>query len=524
MKKVLIAAKLQLREELSTMIDWKEYGYRIVESEENVWDAQNILDNEAIDLLVIEKDNEEVSCMDLIGKVPVIVITNKEKMDSYIREKLQGVTIYLEQPTDKNRLIQALNQIEVIKEEKEKTKKIKQKYERLEFNNSIVHLVLGKYTNKELVSMRKSLSDKTTWQYISLEFELMEEEIEDIPLDKKVQLENSCINYILQSEKNYSKDIVVVPNLNKKEFGFGLLCDLKRLNNRNINLYEYLAYLRRRLSTQFKIKIQIFMGKEIEGLENISESYESIAVVKWLHAFSENKEWLEDYKVQTNIQVRGQIEKGLIDELLVAIEQGEQNLIEESIERFYMKLCKNTGFKEILEANIHYLWCRLVELSTRISWENNYECIECYLDFVEFERVILCGKREKLLSYFIEFSEYIRGIVQNETKGLLVRIEEYIQENYKQNISLKLLGEKFYINNVYLGQLFKKKYGLYFRDYMNRLRIEKSTDLLKTTNLRVYEVAKEVGFHNTDYFINKFVQFQETTPQQYRIRETEKIV
>lgn len=516
MKKVLIATRLQLREELSTIIDWNKYGYEVMNEAENEWEISRILENQSIDLLVTEMSDEGASNLQLMHKVQVMVITNRDEVDTIKREKLCGAGICLQQPIVKEKVMQALEQIERMKEEERKIQEIKQKYEQLEFENSIIHLVLGKYTQKELIRIRKKLSDKTSWQYIELEFNRM---TEHIPLEKKVQIENSFINYIRESEKEYSKAVVVVPNLNKNEFGIGLLFDLKRLKNRNMSSYEYVTYLRRRLLHQFKINIQIYIGKEVEGLEHITESYDSIHEVRWLHAFAENKEWLEDYKVRTNIEIRGQIEKGLVDELILAVEQGDQEAISELVDKLYVRLYKNVGVKEIFEANLAYFWCRLVDLSTKISWENNYNKIKWYLDFEGFRQLMLWGKREGILSYLEEFSEYIRHMIQNETKGILVRIEEYIQENYKQNISLKLLGEKFYINNVYLGQLFKKKYGLYFRDYMNRLRIEKSTVLLKTTNMRVYEIAKEVGFHNTDYFINKFVQFQGITPQQYRMKQ-----
>ncbi len=91
-------------------------------------------------------------------------------------------------------------------------------------------------------------------------------------------------------------------------------------------------------------------------------------------------------------------------------------------------------------------------------------------------------------------------------------------EHYMEKMSLKSLGEMFYVNNVYLGQLYKKKYGIAFRDYLNNLRIEKAQELLLHTNLRIYAIAQQVGFGKAEYFINKFVQANQMTPNQYRIR------
>lgn len=93
-----------------------------------------------------------------------------------------------------------------------------------------------------------------------------------------------------------------------------------------------------------------------------------------------------------------------------------------------------------------------------------------------------------------------------------------VRENDREKISLRSLGEMFYINNVYLGQLYKKRYHIVFRDYLNQLRLEKAKELLEDTDTRIYRIAEETGFGKADYFINKFVQVYGITPNQYRMK------
>ncbi len=109
-----------------------------------------------------------------------------------------------------------------------------------------------------------------------------------------------------------------------------------------------------------------------------------------------------------------------------------------------------------------------------------------------------------------------------ESDRLLQNVVSYVSENYNQNISLKSLGEHFYINNVYLGQIFKRKYGVAFRDYLNRIRIEKAAELLEETDDMIYIIAKKVGFGNADYFVNKFLQEKGITPRKYRVEMQKK--
>ena len=84
------------------------------------------------------------------------------------------------------------------------------------------------------------------------------------------------------------------------------------------------------------------------------------------------------------------------------------------------------------------------------------------------------------------------------------------------NLSLKLLSEKYFINSAYLGQIFKKKYGISFKDYLNNYRIERATELLMKTDDKIYMIAESVGYHNLDYFMSKFVGMKGKTPLQYR--------
>lgn len=64
-------------------------------------------------------------------------------------------------------------------------------------------------------------------------------------------------------------------------------------------------------------------------------------------------------------------------------------------------------------------------------------------------------------------------------------VEKEIKENYAANLTLKGLSEKYYVNSAYLGQLFRKKYGLSFKDYLNNFRMEQAAGLLIRTDKKI---------------------------------------
>lgn len=92
----------------------------------------------------------------------------------------------------------------------------------------------------------------------------------------------------------------------------------------------------------------------------------------------------------------------------------------------------------------------------------------------------------------------------------------YIQEHYRENISLEdLLASTNYSKSHFI-RLFKASTGMNYTDYLNRFRIEKACRDLIYTNKNVTEIATENGFNNIQYFSKIFKKYMECTPKQYQ--------
>lgn len=91
------------------------------------------------------------------------------------------------------------------------------------------------------------------------------------------------------------------------------------------------------------------------------------------------------------------------------------------------------------------------------------------------------GSKAHLTRFACEYGDYLSQLRKNVSRGVLGEIEREIRENYAKNITLKSLSEKYYVNSAYLGQLFRKKNGQSFKDYLNNYRMERAADLLLHT-------------------------------------------
>jgi two-component system response regulator YesN len=99
------------------------------------------------------------------------------------------------------------------------------------------------------------------------------------------------------------------------------------------------------------------------------------------------------------------------------------------------------------------------------------------------------------------------------------RIIDYIDQNFYHDITMQSLLQKYAINPNYLCQLFRRKLGLTFTDYITRLRINYSKELLKETKLTLDEIASKSGYTDYFYFIRVFKKITGFSPGQFRNEE-----
>lgn len=107
---------------------------------------------------------------------------------------------------------------------------------------------------------------------------------------------------------------------------------------------------------------------------------------------------------------------------------------------------------------------------------------------------------------------------QMQGMGVTGDIVTFIRAHYTEPITIKQVAEKFFLNPVYLGQVFHKTTGLSFKQYVTDLRIKAARQLLIETDLKIYEVAQRVGYAESKYFIVKFEEAEGVTPSEFRKR------
>lgn len=99
---------------------------------------------------------------------------------------------------------------------------------------------------------------------------------------------------------------------------------------------------------------------------------------------------------------------------------------------------------------------------------------------------------------------------------VIQQVLKLVNDTYTENWTLMQLGDRFHIHPVYLGQLFRKETGENFAGYMNRYRIEQAKRMLRETNLKIHQVARDVGYWEVAYFNRQFRRYVGVSPMEYK--------
>ncbi|WP_042276338.1 GH39 family glycosyl hydrolase [[Clostridium] dakarense] len=104
----------------------------------------------------------------------------------------------------------------------------------------------------------------------------------------------------------------------------------------------------------------------------------------------------------------------------------------------------------------------------------------------------------------------------NKYSERLKRIIEYIDKNYKEDITLNSVAKREYLSSAYLSKFFSKYIGKNFNNYVNSIRLEQAVKDLIYTDLPITEVALSNGFSNEKTFFTLFKENYGQTPNSYR--------
>ena len=273
--------------------------------------------------------------------------------------------------------------------------------------------------------------------------------------------------------------------------------------------------LQSRVQSSVQMPVALFAGEQTSHVTGLARSYQSSTRLRAVQKYLAKPIPVQIYQADMDAGEAG-ISAMALDSLIAAVEKSDKQGIRDAVPAVFGAIGADANF-ELLRINMDYLLYKLVRLACeRDRAVNQTELLQHLQKNLLHHGGIIPGKFERLTQFVQEYADYLSSLQRDGNDSILLRVEQDIRLHYKENLTLKELSRKYYVNSAYLGQLFKKKYGITFREYLNNCRIEQSAKLLLSTRDKVYNIAKAVGYQDMDYFIERFIAAKGCTPSNYR--------
>ena len=137
----------------------------------------------------------------------------------------------------------------------------------------------------------------------------------------------------------------------------------------------------------------------------------------------------------------------------------------------------------------------------------------------EVDRLYRCRTIQEVLEIteqaIREFEEHLKE--QNHGfRDEVTKVKSYIYHHYEEELSAEMLAAKVCLSPGYLSHVFKQETGVNLNRFIRECRMKKAKELLETTNLKIVQIARQVGFSNNSYFCKSFREYFGDTPESCR--------
>ena len=123
---------------------------------------------------------------------------------------------------------------------------------------------------------------------------------------------------------------------------------------------------------------------------------------------------------------------------------------------------------------------------------------------------------EKLFIDLVRSAENPSGdATENQSNVHMADIARYLDENYKEKITLNELCFLFNSNKTTICSQFKADYGDMVIGYINRRRIKAAKKMLREGSMNITQIATQVGFDSIHYFSKTFKKYENKSPSEY---------
>lgn len=475
---------------IKSIVDWDRLGLSLVHMAHDGIEALKLWEQEPVDIVISDIDMPGMNGLELLerirsqnDRVRFIILTGYDKFEYARRAIRLEVENYILKPIDEEELEAQLKKaVEKLEElEKKEIIYIDEKTEWVKF-------LSGKIPEEEYESYQENLSlpvSKGIYRAAVMKWStesVRENRVTDMLL-------------AIQGERTDQLRMVLLP----PDCSLMLLTGCEEAEA----VKEYFQALQDEIESRFDILTFISIGPVFRDYRKLPLSYkEAMKLQKYLlvdgYGSCVDEEYIRDRKTEDIV-----IDRALLQKMILKKEnEGVFAYIEDL---FINNLRSGVSVESLYQMAVHIaMFLQDIKKEYKLDHTGKLHDLPELLETI-YQADDIFGIKALFIS---EVNTIIQCLHEEDVQYTPVvrQILEEVQQNYREDMNLKTLAYKYHMNASYLGQIFQKEVGCSFTQYLSGKKIEMAKELILTTNMKINDIAKEVGYPDTSYFYRKFKQ------------------
>ena len=283
--------------------------------------------------------------------------------------------------------------------------------------------------------------------------------------------------------------------------------------------YSLAQEIRRRIAIIHNISLTISISSTFKKTFGIKKYFDEVLKLSKMKVFLGNGTIILNNTFVKNLNLDTDTLNRRINTITIAIEQNHIENLKLELTHLYDRDIR--GFMQFNYLN--YINSSLLDLIMKtcnrysIDYENIFSSSYIPMEILSTKETV-----EEMSSWFIEiFTKIINIKFNNSFKNKYSKKVsdsiDYINKNLSnQSLSLTDIAESINVHKVYLCRIFKAETGENVTQYILKAKIEKSKEIILSTNYKLYEISDKLGFNSPQQFSILFKKVTGITPNQFR--------
>ncbi len=529
-KVIFVDDEILIREAVSENTPWSETGFVLAGTAENGREAIKLLERERPDLLLTDirmpiMDGLELSAyvQEHFPDMKVMIISGHDEFEYAKRALKYGVSEYILKPITADELrvelLKIKEKLDSLNSERENVKKIQRAYnENLPMLRDLFlnRVIEGNGARNDLLEQLAHFNVKLYGSFQAICMVVKEDSSEFF--EKYGDMNKDIIEFAIY---NISNEIIeeyvqanCFRNMNDQTV---FLCTADSEKGLQELIKEIGGRIILEMQKCMKTRVSILVGDTVKEPYAWQHSYENAKQAEEFRFLLEDSAFVYGRDFVMKTEHTGMKTSAWNERLVLLIKTNQSKELKGAVEELFQE------FREkLFERKVIFIHIQNIVLTVLITLEESemdlggsFEKESAFISKLnEYEH--LREIKEEFLNYCLALAKGIVGKRESVNQKQAVLALDYIEKNYMNaGMSLNTVCEYLSVSTSYFSTIFKAYTGETFIETLTRVRIEKAKKLLKTTSLKNYEVALEVGYSDPHYFSSIFKRQTGKTPGEY---------